>query len=196
MIVTLLIIIEADRLHQVFRKNLLHLFCVSIQDAFIERGEFFFLCLLFKPPQNGIFIHIPHLAVRNRHLHIDGFPLLTLADLFEITGKEKEVPQVILGGIHIIICDVFVNRLCNRTARNQRLDLLLYGDVRVFHQIFHDAVRTGVRPVRLRKCVFITITGVYIINHTPGIINFCFSKPVTVIPSLYCFQVVFQSIVL
>ena len=62
-----------------------------------------------------------------------------------------------------------------------------YGNVRVFHQLFHDVVGTGIRPVRLRKCVFITITGVYIINHTPRIINFCFSKPVAVIPSLYCF---------
>ena len=60
----------------------------------------------------------------------------------------------------------------------------------------HNAVGAGVGPVGFGKGLFILIAGIYIVDHTPGIIDFCFPEAVTIVPLLYGPKIFFQPVVL
>ena len=65
----------------------------------------------------------------------------------------------------------------------------------MFHQIFDNTIGTGVRPIGLRKCVFIFIAGIHIIDHAPGIVHLRLPEAVAVIPLSYYLKIVLKTVI-
>lgn len=89
---------------------------------------------------------------------------------------------MVLCGIHVLISNIFMNRFHNGPALDERFNLLLNRQIRFFHQSADNTVGAGVGPVRFRQCFLIPITGLYIVDNAPGIINFRLTKLIAVIP--------------
>ena len=186
MVITVLIVVKADSLHKIFREDFFHLFRISAEDTLIKRSQFLLLYFLFKPAEHRVFIDIPDFPVWNGHFHINGFFLLVFPDLFQITGKEQEIPYIVLGRIHILISNILMDRFYDRLSFYQVLNFLLYRKIRFLHKCSDDIIRTGVRPVGLWQAVFVLPAGIHIIDHAPGIINFCIAKLISVVPLADC----------
>ena len=72
-------------------------------------------------------------TVRYCHFDKDILAVLALADLFQIPCKEQEVPEIVLGGILIIIGDIDIRReisvmsdIPHLQAEN-RIGIFIYG---------------------------------------------------------------------
>ena len=88
-----------------------------------------------------------------------------------------------------------MDRLLDGRSLDQRLNLLLYGDVRMFNQIPYNAVGTGVGPVGLCKYMLILIAGIHVIDYAPRIIDLCISEPIAIVPFPYGLYIFLQSII-
>lgn len=101
---------------------------------------------------------------------------------------------MILGGIHIFISDIFMDRFGDGAAADERLDFLPDRQIRPFYQSADDIVRAGVGPVGLWKGISVFSAGGYIVYDTPWIINFRIPETISIVPLPHCFRIFRESI--
>lgn len=72
--------------------------------------------------------------------------------LFQVTGKEQKIPEIILRIIDISVCDVFMNRFFYDAAGYKIFDFSFYLEVRPLKKVLYYGIGTGIFPIRGRKC--------------------------------------------
>ena len=98
MVEALCMVKVADRLHQLPIDEILCRLAVSAFQCVQQWAAVSLLHALIEPVRDGILIDRFDFCVRDFHCQVEIFSgcILTLADLFEITGEKQEIPKVIL----------------------------------------------------------------------------------------------------
>ena len=89
-----------------------------------------------------------------------------------------------------------MNLYHDRTARQQRFDLLPLLVASPVDQRFYDAVRGSIRPVGHWQPVMVWPCVIYIFDHAPWIINIRLTKCIAIIPIFNCVIFVIQVIIM
>ena len=182
----------ADTFHQLSAKQHLCPCAVSRKKRFLKRLSVRLTNDIRKPFLNRIAVNISDLLIGYRQGQIDIPRLKFLRHRLQVSGEKQKIPEIILILINILIGDLLMYRLFNRSARNQAFNFSPHRNIRSLHKLPDNAVGRRIRPVGLRISISVQGHSLHIIDNAPRIIYLCFPKNITVVPFLRFPQIRFQ----